>query len=63
MIEVAHGSHVYCSEGDCFTDWDSLSPEQRGQLIEVQEYLGNAFLQARGMIASVGLKEGVPLTV
>lgn len=63
VFEVVQGSHVFSSEGDCFAEWDSLSAPQQAQLIGVQEYLGNAFLQARGMIASVGLKTSEPLTV
>ncbi len=57
-IEIAEGSHVYSTEGDSFTEWGSLSSAQQKQLIEVNAFLDNAFVQARSMIALVGLKAG-----
>lgn len=56
VFEVVQGSHVFCSEGECFTEWADLTSEQQRQLVHVSEYLSDAFVQARDMMVAVGLK-------
>jgi hypothetical protein len=61
VFEVAEGSHVFTSKGDCFAEWDSLSAVQQQGLLEAKAVLDKAFIQARSMIASLDLTASAPL--
>lgn len=63
MIEVAQGSHVFCSGDDLYVEWADLTTEQQAMWLKARDILEKALDDAKAVLHSAGPKDGEPEAV